>query len=77
MSEKQFYSKEYWYDSPEEHSDVDQVLEKVVLQLQDIPKDGYIVLLGTNRCVALDLLCDHFGRDRCIGYDLHNPIGHE
>mgnify|MGYP003626766389 FL=1 len=86
MSEKQFYSKEYWYDSPEEHSDVDnygknyygyQILEKVVLQLQDIPKDGYIVLLGTNRCVALDLLCDHFGRDRCIGYDLHNPIGHE
>ena len=41
MSEKQFYSKEYWYDSPEEHSDVDnygknyygyQILEKVVLQ---------------------------------------------
>ena len=26
MSEKQFYSKEYWYDSPEEHSDVESCL---------------------------------------------------
>ena len=23
MSEKEFYSKDYWYDSPEEHADVD------------------------------------------------------
>ena len=85
MSEKEFYSKEYWYDSPEQHSDVDnygksyygyQILEKVILQLEDIPKEGYIVLLGTNRCVALDLLCNHFGHERCIGYDLHNPIRH-
>jgi len=85
MSEKDFYKKEYWYDNPEEHSDVDnygenyyayQIYDNMILDLKDIPEEGYIVVLGTNRCVSFDLLCDHFGSDRCIGFDLYNPTNH-
>ncbi len=83
--ENNFYSKEYWYDNSEEHSDVDnygedyyayKIYKNIVLKLQDVPDDGYIVLLGTNRCVSFNLLCDHFGEDRCIGFDIHNPTNH-
>ena len=83
--ENNFYSKEYWYDNSEEHSDVGnygedyyayKIYKNIVLKLQDVPDDGYIVLLGTNRCVSFNLLCDHFGEDRCIGFDIHNPTNH-
>jgi|TARA_R110000824_G_scaffold25485_1_gene88790 hypothetical protein len=82
--EADYYNKEYWYDNPEEHSDVDnygenyyayQIYEKMILNL-DIPEEGYIVLMGTNRCVSFDLLCNYFGNDRCIGFDIHNPENH-
>lgn len=84
MIEADYYNKEYWYDNPEEHSDVDnygenyyayQIYEKMILNL-DIPEEGYIVLMGTNRCVSFDLLCNYFGNDRCIGFDIHNPENH-
>ena len=42
----------------------------------DLPKEGYIVVLGTHNCVALQKLCNFFGKDRVIGYDLHNPKNH-
>jgi hypothetical protein len=85
MTEVQYYNREYWYDNEDEHSDVDnygekyyayQIYENVILQMDDIPEEGYIVLLGTNRCVSFDLLCDHFGRDRCVGFDIYNPTNH-
>ena len=47
-----------------------------MLKLEDVPDDGYIVLLGTNRCVSFNLLCEHFGEDRCIGFDIYNPTNH-
>ena len=83
--ETQFYGREYWYDNPDEHENEDnygekyygyQIYENVVLRLDDIPSDGFIVLLGTNRCVSFNLLCEHFGADRCIGFDIHNPTNH-
>ena len=83
--EKQFYGREYWYNNPDEHIEEDnygekyygyQIYENIILKLEDIPSDGFIVLLGTNRCVAFNLLCDHFGADRCIGFDSHNPTNH-
>ena len=52
-----------------------QIYEKMILDL-DIPKEGYIVILGTNRCVSFDILCNYFGNDRCIGFDIHNPENH-
>ena len=83
--ENNFYNKEYWYDNSQEHSDVDnygenyyayKIYKNLILKLEDIPDTGYIVLLGTNRCVSFNLLCDHFGKDRCIGFDIHNPTNH-
>lgn len=83
--ETQFYGREYWYNNPDEHIEEDnygekyygyQIYENIILKLEDIPSDGFIVLLGTNRCVAFNLLCDHFGADRCIGFDIHNPTNH-
>lgn len=85
MIETDYYNKEYWYDNEAEHSDVDnygekyyayQIYENIILQMEDIPEEGYIVLLGTNRCVSFDLLCRHFGYDRCIGFDIYNPTNH-
>jgi len=75
----------YWFDSPEEHAVVGnygkeyygyKIIDRLVSKLE-IPDAGYIVLLGSNRCVSLDLLCEMYGRERCIGYDLFNPMEHD
>ena len=78
-----YYSYEYWFNN-EEHDNWDQGGDKyyvntfynnIVFNL-DIPKEGKIVVAGTHNCVSFDKLCKHFGYDRCIGYDLHNPTNH-
>tara|TARA_Y100001951_G_scaffold105277_1_gene121402 strand:+ start:6307 stop:6888 length:582 start_codon:yes stop_codon:yes gene_type:complete len=83
--EQEYYSEAYWYNNPTEHADVDnygenyyayKIYQNVILKISDIPTEGYIILLGTNRCVSFDLLCRHFGADRCIGFDVHNPTNH-
>jgi hypothetical protein len=84
-SEEEYYSKDYWFNNPSVHDVVNnydknyyayKIYENVILQLDDIPPDGYIVVLGTNRCVSFNLLCDHFGEERCVGFDIHNPDNH-
>ena len=50
--------------------------ENLIMKLDDIPKKGKILVLGTHNCYTFDKLCKHFGYDRCIGYDLHNPNNH-
>ena len=45
------------------------------MKLDDIPKEGKILILGTHNCYTFDKLCKHFGYDRCIGYDLHKGAG--
>jgi len=42
----------------------------------DIPDEGYIVVAGTARGVSFNLLCEKYGKDRCIGFDLFNPSNH-
>jgi len=83
-NEKKFYDAEYWLDTTK-HADVDNygenyyaniIYKNVILQLDDVPNDGNIVVLGSNRCVSFNLLCEKFGEERCIGYDLANPAGH-
>ena len=77
-------SKEYWFDNPLHQSEdnfgsnyyANTIFKNLILNLRDIPEEGYIVVLGTNRCVSFDILCDNFGPDRCIGYDLYNPNNH-
>lgn len=82
--ENSYYSKDYWFDNPEEHDDVDNygpdyyvnhIYRDIIFKL-NIPDEGFIVVLGTNRCVSFQLLCDFFGEERCIGYDIHNPTNH-
>jgi len=83
FNESKNYSLNYWFN--EETNDfynggedyyVNTFFKEIVLKLDDIPKEGKIVVLGTHNCVSFDKLCKHFGYDRCIGYDLHNPKNH-
>tara|TARA_B100001964_G_C13893595_1_gene448349 strand:+ start:43 stop:624 length:582 start_codon:yes stop_codon:yes gene_type:complete len=80
---KLYYSFDFWFNN-DEHDEwhqggedyyVNKFYENIVFKL-DIPTDGYICVLGTHRCVSFDKLCKHFGYERCIGYDLHNPTNH-
>ena len=74
---------DFWFNNPEfdEHDQfgkkyyVNNFYKDIVFNL-DIPDSGYIVVMGTARAVSFDLLCKHFGPERCIGYDLYNPSGH-
>ena len=83
MSEEDKYTYDYWFknkfhkswhDGGEKYY-VNKFYEDIVFKL-DIPKEGYIVVLGTYKCVSFEKLCKHFGDDRCIGFDLHNPTNH-
>lgn len=88
MSEEKYYNEKFWFTDLESHNyeqSIDgygeqyyvyKLYDHVVTKINNIPEDGYIVVLGTNRCVSFDLLCRHFGYDRCIGFDLSNPTNH-
>jgi len=82
MKKNDFYeSFKYWFESPELHTDVNnynksyyayKIYDNIISKLS-IPKDGYIVVLGTNNCISFNLLCDIYGKERCVGFDLYNP----
>ena len=85
QKESIYYSYDYWFNN-KEHDNWDQGGEKyyvntfyenIIMKLSDIPKEGKILILGTHNCYTFDKLCKHFGYDRCIGYDLHNPNNHK
>lgn len=84
MTEDKFYYENFWFSNLENHGieNYDEtywayiMFNEIVLKLKDIPENGYIVVLGTNNCLSFDLLCNHFGYDRCIGYDIANPTNH-
>lgn len=82
ITEKETF--DFWYKNSEfdEHDQfgsnyyVNEFYKKIVFNLH-IPDDGYIVVAGTNRCVSFNLLCEKYGKERCIGFDLYNPTSHE
>jgi len=83
-TENTFYSYNYWFNN-KEHDNwhqggddyyVNTFYNNIVMKIEDIPSNGKILILGSHNCVAFDKLCKHFGYDRCIGYDLHNPKNH-
>jgi len=85
MNESTYYDVDFWFNKPEMHGDDHNYTDRywgyqfyvsLVTKLSDIPANGYIVVLGTRKCESFNLLCEHFGRDRCIGYDLANPMDH-
>lgn len=49
-------------------------LKQVVFNLT-LP-EGMVVELGTYRCARFDLLCQHYGADRCLGFDIINYSSH-
>jgi hypothetical protein len=47
-----------------------------IIKKLKIPNNGKIVQLGTNFCVSFEKMCEYFGRERCVGYDIVNPLNH-
>ena len=85
MDEIDYYCEKYWFTNVDQHGDVAgygekyyayKIFENIVLRLTDIPSEGFIVVLGTNNCVSFNLLCDYFGKERCLGFDIANPTNH-
>ena len=83
-TEEKYYTYNYWFNNEEEHKCWDNggenyygnhFYQEIIFKL-DIPKSGYIVVLGTHNCMGLEKLCKYFGKERVIGYDLHNPKNH-
>ena len=54
---------------------VNQFYEQIIFDLP-IPENWKILVLGTHNCVSFDKLYNHFGFERCIGFDLFNPQNH-
>mgnify|MGYP005640056633 FL=1 len=82
--ETNYYKYDYWFNNSEhdcwdqggQNYYVNKFYEDIIFKLDDIPSEGYIVVLGTHNCVAFDKLCKYFGNDRVIGYDINNPNKH-
>lgn len=86
MSESNYYTEKFWFEQLHLHGEVAgygkeyyacKIYEDLVFKLTDVPKQGFILLMGTNNCVGFDMLCDFFGRDRCVGFDIANPKNHD
>mgnify|MGYP003155235775 CR=1 FL=1 len=88
MSEKEYYNEKFWFTNTQNHNhnqDVAgygqdyyayKIFKNLITKINDIPEEGHIVVMGTNRCISFDLLCQHFGYDRCWGFDIANPSNH-
>jgi len=85
-SERKFYNEDYWFKNTHLHGEVNgygleyyvcKIYRDVIFKINDIPDNGYIVVLGSNNCVSFNLLCERYGKERCIGYDIANPTNHE
>ena len=52
------------------------LIVKHVVPKLNIPPEGKIIQLGTGLGIAVETLCNLFGSDRVVGYDLFNPLRH-
>ena len=46
---------------------------RLLIPVLKIPQAGKVCMLGTHTCHSFSILEEHFGEERCIGYDLYNP----
>lgn len=82
-NENYYYTYDYWFNKDihqcwhngDDNYYVNHFYQEIIFKL-DIPSNGYIVVLGTHNCVAFEKLCNFYGKERVIGYDLHNPNNH-
>ena len=85
MNENKYYDFDYWFKKSDRHLGEDNYgvkyyayeIFKSILPLLEIPTEGYIVVLGSHNCVSLELLCQVYGRERCVGFDLFNPTNND
>lgn len=87
-SEKELeYLKYLWFDTltsplldgwPKSKRDKNYYVNKFydLINYIDLPDTGKLLVLGTHNCISFDKLCNYYGFDRCIGFDLHNPSKH-
>ena len=87
MSEKKYYTEGFWFTAEGQihHGDVaaygedyyaNRLYTQLLTKLNDVPDNGYVVVIGSNNCVSFEILCQHFGHERCIGIDIANPSNH-
>ena len=87
MSENKYYNEGFWFSAEGQvhHGEVssysqdyyaNKLYKQLLTKLTDVPQEGYIVVIGSNNCVSFNILCDHFGADRCLGIDIANPSNH-
>ena len=51
-------------------------ITKHIISKLPIPRDGKLIQLGSALGVVVEFLCNKYGDDRVVGYDLFNPLGH-
>ena len=51
------------------------LITKYIVKNLNIP-NGYVLQFGTGLGITVELLCNIFGNDRVIGYDIFNPLKH-
>ena len=74
--------KDFWFNQIESHGNdvfnyggnyyIAKILNAILPHL-DVPTTGKVCMLGTHNCHSFSLLEQHFGKERCIGFDLSNP----
>ncbi len=64
----EFYKKAWVFDQYQE--DRISLFRSVLFDLK-LP-DGYVVMFGTHNCKVFETWCDHWGSDRCLGFELYN-----
>ena len=52
-----------------------KITKHIVTKLP-VPESGKLIQLGSGLGVVVEFLCNNYGEDRVIGYDLFNPLGH-
>lgn len=81
---EEVYDYKYWFNQTELHGNVhdygpnyvhNKIMQQIIFSLS-LPA-GKIIMLGSNKCYGLELLCNQYGHSRVIGYDLYNPTNHK
>ena len=66
--------REIWSEHDYEYHSY--MIIKHILSELPVPKTGKLIQLGTSLGLSIELLCNKYGEDRVIGYDLFNPLKH-
>jgi len=51
-------------------------ITKHIIAKLPIPETGKLIQLGSGLGIVVEFLCNNYGEDRVVGYDLFNPLSH-